>query len=1192
MESFDDFLDALLAFESGWDRERYNDGIIQDWQLDTWAGGTVDTFFPQYTSWSQLSDAEWEAMAYRSTNTFGFVGFQFGEALLIDLGYYDDDFYYGNGAALNTWDGTWTGKNGANSLEDFMTAEVQQLAIRDAFGHNLEIIQDGLAAAGQNLDDYIGTTQTYTVGGTPVDIEITMTGLLAAAHLRGAPAVVSLLLYGTLSSDEFGTSILQYIEQFGGFEAPTADALISTWEDGKTGDEGLGGPGEGSGGSGSGTNGTAGVTADTADVVITWTWGQDTVVDDFDPAADTIFIDWFNVGDLTFTETAAGLVIASPGNNQSTTLTGVALADLSPANFTVMDAALGSSIFAMIGDDGSGDGSGDGGSGDGGSGDGSGDGGTGDGGTGDGSGDGGTGDGGTGDGAGDGGTGDGGTGDDLGLGTAGVNAQTATVAVTYNGSQNLVIDDFDPATDTIFVDWYNAAQVEFTATADGLLIEVPHIRQTWLLTGVTLASLTAANFTFNDATAAAEVLALVGDSGTGDGGTGDGGTGDGHGDHGDHGDEAVMHMVTLTSPSMTVDDFDVTKDMVHLEGGITADRLMISEAGGDTTFIISNDAGTVLSTLTLVGIALNDLDLGNFSIAEQSALNEVASAIGQSISVPVPGGKTVVYDSDGSNPPATNGTNADGGTIYVADYFADDIVGFNPATDQIDFGDISVHNMILGKAPSGEVIIDNPWWTDMQIIQGVTLADLTIESFGIVGNEHFRQDIGGVMSWELGIGPREDNTTYIRSHEYGVTEVINGFDPATDMISFLYYGTRERLSVEDTDAGLMISTYPSGQTFIFTGLTLADLNPGNVAFHHDQVVEDKLEEPFGFSANDVTLVSREDLLTPEGPAGQITDGHQTQIGVGAPVTDSGSGDGSGDGGTGDGGIGDGSGDGSGDGGTGDGGTGDGGSGNGGSDGDPADTGNGHGTANVTSNSADVVVTWNWGANTFVDDFDPDADTIFIDWFSEGEVTFTEENGDLIIAIPGNLQTIVLAGVALSDLSPSNFTVMRSDLGESIFAQIGSGDTGGVGDDQGTGDGDTDIGDGMGDGSDGDPSDGSNDGSDSGAGGDDGVNDGDGVVDVFELGWNWGAEEVISGFAADEDILDFGSLPASLVDIKEEDGDLLIEILNNGGHVYVLENVQAEDLGLGNLSAPDWSTVLTANNGVIDQLTALGADELV
>ena len=106
--NFDDFLAALLAFESGWDRERYDNGIIADWQLDQWAGGSVETLFPQYSSWSELSDAEWTSMAYKSTNTLGFVGFQFGEALLIDLGYYDDDFFYGNGASINSWDGSWT----------------------------------------------------------------------------------------------------------------------------------------------------------------------------------------------------------------------------------------------------------------------------------------------------------------------------------------------------------------------------------------------------------------------------------------------------------------------------------------------------------------------------------------------------------------------------------------------------------------------------------------------------------------------------------------------------------------------------------------------------------------------------------------------------------------------------------------------------------------------------------------------------------------------------------------------------------------------------------------------------------------------------------------------------------------------------------------------------------------------------
>lgn len=104
--SYSDFLGALLDFESGWDRARYETGRIVDAQLDQWAKGSVQDFFPTYDSWGDLSDVEWNAMAYRSMNSLGFVGFQFGEAVLIDLGYYQDDTFYGNGAATNTWDGT------------------------------------------------------------------------------------------------------------------------------------------------------------------------------------------------------------------------------------------------------------------------------------------------------------------------------------------------------------------------------------------------------------------------------------------------------------------------------------------------------------------------------------------------------------------------------------------------------------------------------------------------------------------------------------------------------------------------------------------------------------------------------------------------------------------------------------------------------------------------------------------------------------------------------------------------------------------------------------------------------------------------------------------------------------------------------------------------------------------------------
>ena len=99
-----------------------------------------------------------------------------------------------------------------------------------------------------------------------------------------------------------------------------------------------------------------------------------------------------------------------------------------------------------------------------------------------------------------------------------------------------------------------------------------------------------------------------------------------------------------------------------------------------------------------------------------------------------------------------------------------DIAGFDPAVDRLDFGEISVHNLIVGKTVAGEVAIINPWaWTpEYQVLTGVGFEDLTLENYGVVGNEHLRQDLGGVISWELGVGPREAGTVYVRSHEYGV----------------------------------------------------------------------------------------------------------------------------------------------------------------------------------------------------------------------------------------------------------------------------------------------------------------------------------------------------------------------------------------------------------------------------------------
>ena len=504
-----------------------------------------------------------------------------------------------------------------------------------------------------------------------------------------------------------------------------------------------------------------------------------------------------------------------------------------------------------------------------------------------------------------------------------------------------------------------------------------------------------------------------GDDG-GDNGGGDDGGDNGQGDDGhDHGDGSpMMVMIGPDTASQTIPMFDTTQDMIHIEAGITADRFEIFEESGDalgqTVRIAITDAnGATISTTIIQGIGLSDLSFANFSIADQSVQNEVAAAIGSIISNPGnSNGYDITYDNDGSAPPQITGTTSQGGNKYRADVNADDIVGFNAASDELDFGGTSVHGMILTKTPAGEIAIDSPWSNAVQIVQNVGYQDTTIGNYGVVGNEHLRQDLGGVVSWELGIGPRDSDTVYIRSHEYGQSEVISNFDPSSMKISFLYFGTRERLSVEDSNDGLVISSLPTGQSFTFTGLQLADLSPGQVEFHFDQVMEDNLEVPFGFNQEDVTLVDRTVLLTPTAPSGQSTDGFQTRDGVWNQDGDGGN-NGGGDTGGGDTGGGD----------TGGGDT-------GGGDTGGGDTGGGdNGDGDNGGSPQTVAITWAWARDEVISDFNTSEDVIDFGNVSSNQLgVSTANDGDLIIEILNNGgQTYEFDNVQPQDLSASNFT---------------------------------------------------------------------------------------------------------------------------------------------------------------------------
>jgi hypothetical protein len=162
---------------------------------------------------------------YKVENSLGFMGkYQFGEPLLIDLGYYKADVYYGNGANKNYWRGTWTGKKGINSKEQFKNAhEVQEAAICEAFNLNWQRVNSALGAQGQSVNNYLGKHKTFIDGEVSKTITITLSGILAGTHLRGPYGVANLLLNNQVPHDEFGTSILRYMEEYSGYNITPAD---------------------------------------------------------------------------------------------------------------------------------------------------------------------------------------------------------------------------------------------------------------------------------------------------------------------------------------------------------------------------------------------------------------------------------------------------------------------------------------------------------------------------------------------------------------------------------------------------------------------------------------------------------------------------------------------------------------------------------------------------------------------------------------------------------------------------------------------------------------------------------------------------------------------------------------------------------------------------------------------------------
>lgn len=119
--------------------------------------------------------------ASQNKNSRGYIGFfQFGEAALIDLGYYKHWDKNSDKTKENDWTGSWVGYNGINSLSDFLKSPAKQIQI---IGEWVDLLCKRLR--NRNFNEYYGKI----ING----IEITESGAIAGAHLVGEGGLGSFL---------------------------------------------------------------------------------------------------------------------------------------------------------------------------------------------------------------------------------------------------------------------------------------------------------------------------------------------------------------------------------------------------------------------------------------------------------------------------------------------------------------------------------------------------------------------------------------------------------------------------------------------------------------------------------------------------------------------------------------------------------------------------------------------------------------------------------------------------------------------------------------------------------------------------------------------------------------------------------------------------------------------------------------
>jgi Ca2+-binding RTX toxin-like protein len=238
--------------------------------LTTVTGTTFEQFLEELGA-SESAKPSGDSLQYSAKNpkTNATGKYQFTEVIFADLGYYNAD----NNLYDGVFNGTWTGKNGVTSLNSWTTnPAAQETAIREAFFKNYGYINSGLSAKGiTSIDGYLSnaanqgakTVKYYKLNVARTDfdkddsgnriiytqqITISLSGILAGAHLRGGLGVAEVLgqlnnkslidftaaqfhldYYKTNLLDEINTPIFEYLDDFGNYTVTNADFNLSSY---------------------------------------------------------------------------------------------------------------------------------------------------------------------------------------------------------------------------------------------------------------------------------------------------------------------------------------------------------------------------------------------------------------------------------------------------------------------------------------------------------------------------------------------------------------------------------------------------------------------------------------------------------------------------------------------------------------------------------------------------------------------------------------------------------------------------------------------------------------------------------------------------------------------------------------------------------------------------------------------------